>query len=94
MIYWPTKGPSDQIDYGMDWGPTLSRLDDPTISVSNWTLVSGDVTIGVAGIAADGRSTEVRISGGTDATEAVVRNTVTLSDGQVLHEEALVKVRA
>lgn len=94
MIYWPTKAPSDQIDYGMDWGPTLSRMGNPTITVSTWALVSGDVAIGASTIDGDGRGTEVRITGGTDATDAVVRNTVTLSDGQVLHEEAYLKIRA
>lgn len=94
MIYWPTKGPSDVIDYGMNWAPTLARLGDPTITVSTWTLVSGNVVIGPDSIDADSRGTEVRISAGTDGTDAVLRNTVTLSDGQVLHEEAFVKVRA
>lgn len=93
MIYWPTKAPAEIIDYGMDWGPTLSRLNDPTISESAWALVSGDVVIGVSSIDANGRGTRVRISGGTDATAAVIRNTVTLSDGQVLTEEAYLKIR-
>jgi len=94
MIYWPTKGPSDVIDYGMDWGPTLSRIGNPTISNSVWALVSGDVTIGASSIDADGRGTEVRISAGTNGTDAVVRNTITTSDGQTVHEEAFVKIRA
>lgn len=94
MIYWPTKDPAATIDYGMDWGPTLSRLDDPTISSSTWNLISGDVVPGSDSVDADGRGTQVRISGGTDGTDAIVQNVVTLSDGQILEEEAYIKVRS
>jgi hypothetical protein len=94
MIYWPTKAPGDSIDYGMDWGPTLSKLGDPSITLSAWAVVSGDVTIPANTIAAGSRGTVARVAGGTDGTEAIVRNTVTLSDGQILHEEAFIKIRA
>lgn len=94
MIYWPTKAPGDSIDYGMDWGPTLSKLGDPTITLSVWAVVSGDVTLPVHTINAGGRETVVRVAGGTDGSEAIVRNTVTLSDGQTIHEEAFLKIRA
>lgn len=94
MIYWPTKTPGAAIDYGADWGPTLSKLGDPTIVSSVWSLISGDVTIGVSGISGGAQETLVRISGGTDGTEAIVKNTVTLSDGQILDEKAFLKIRA
>lgn len=94
MIYWPTKAPSDTIDYGLDWGPTLSKLDDPTIVGSEWTIVSGNVTVPSNTIAAGSRGTVARVAGGTDGTEAILRNSVTLSDGQVIHEEAFLKIRA
>lgn len=92
MIYWPTKTPAAVIDYGMDWGPTLSRLSDPSISNSVWAIVSGDVTLGISSI--NGVETGVRVSGGTDGTDAVVQNTITLSDGEILTEKAYLKVRA
>lgn len=94
MIYWPTKAPGDSIDYGMDWGPTLSKMGDPTIVSSAWTVVSGSVTLPVAAIQAGSRGTLVRVAGGTDGSEAIVRNTITLSDGEVIHEEAFLKIRA
>ena len=92
MIYWPTKAPAEIVDYGANWAPTLSRLGDPTITDSTWELVSGDAVIGLDTVAADGRSTAVRISGGTDGVDSVFRNTVTLSDGQVLNTEAYLQV--
>jgi hypothetical protein len=94
MIYWPTKAPSDSIDYGMDWGPTLSKMGDPTIVTSNWAVVSGTVTLPAKAIAAGSRETLVRVAGGTDGTEAIVKNTVTLSDGQIIHEDAFLKIKA
>ena len=93
VIYWPTKLAAETVDYGADWAPTLSRVGDETITDSAWALISGDVTVGVDAIDADARGTSVRISGGTANTAAVVRNTVTLSDGQVLTTDAHLKVR-
>lgn len=94
MIYWPTKTPAAIIDYGADWAPTLSRLGDPTITNSVWAVLSGDVTITTQSIDADSRGTGVGVSGGTDGTDSILENTVTLSDGEVLTEKAYLKVRA
>lgn len=96
MIYWPTKGPADSIDFGAGWGTFLSLLGDPppTIIASDWTVISGDVTIDAQVIDSDGRGTEVRVVGGTDGTEYILRNQVTLSDGQSFHERAFGKIRA
>lgn len=95
MIYWPTKSPTEVIDYGMNWAPTLSLLTgSPTIVSQTWTIVSGNVTLGAQSIDADGKGTNVRVSAGTDGTEAIVKNTVTLSDGQIIDENAFVKIRA
>lgn len=94
MIYWPTKAPSDEIDYGMGWGPTLGELGDPppTIISATWTVREGNVTIGANVVDADGRGTVVRVVGGSANTEAILRCVVTLSDGQVLHEDAFIKI--
>lgn len=98
MIYWPTKAPSDEIDYGMAWGPTLGELGDPPPTIieigTSWQVVSGDVDILASVINADGQGTVVRLGGGTDGSEAILRNIIKLSDGQSLHEEAFIKVRA
>jgi hypothetical protein len=94
MIYWPTKTPATVLDYGADWAPTLSRLGDPTITASVWTLLSGDAIKGADAIDAGARSTTVRVSGGTDGVDSVFKNTVTLSNGEVLETKALLKVRA
>lgn len=101
MIYWPDKGPADVTDFGMSWGPFLSKLDEdnpPTILTtpggSTWSVISGDVSILANVVDGDARGTEVRISGGTAGTEYIVRNQVTLSDGQSFHEDAFGKIRA
>lgn len=94
MIYWPTKTPATEIDYGMDWAPTLSLLGDPTITFSTWAVLSGDVTTSATGIDPDGKGTGVRVSNGTSGTDAILENTVTLSDGEILTEKAYLKIRA
>lgn len=99
MIYWPSKAPADAIDFGMAWGPFLSELGTPPPTIlstpggSVWTVRSGDVNIVASVVDADGRGTEVRLTGGTDGTEAILRNQVTLSDGQSFHEDAFIKIR-
>jgi hypothetical protein len=92
VIYWPTKTPDAEIDYGADWAPTLSRVGDATIADSDWTRLSGDAVIGVASFT--DTETSVRISAGTDGIDSIFENTVTLSDGQILTEKAYLKVRA
>lgn len=99
MIYWPNKGPADAIDFGMAWGPFLSKLGTPPPTIlstpggSVWSVISGDVGIQAAVVDDDGRGTEVRITGGTLGTEYIVRNQVILSDGQSFHEDAFGKVK-
>lgn len=100
MIYWPTKGPLDAVDFGASWGPFLSELSDPPPEIlstpggSVWTVRSGDVSILASVVDDDGRGTEVRVSGGTPGTEYILRNQVVLSDGQSFHEDAFGKVSA
>jgi len=96
IVYWPDKDPSAELDYGMSWGPTLGQLGDPppTIISSNWLVVSGNVTIGANVVDSDGRGTVVRVVGGSDGTEAMLKNIVTLSDGQVIPAYAHVNIRS
>lgn len=95
MIYWASKAPADIVDYGASWGPFLSKLSDPppTIASSVWSVLEGDVTIQAQVIDPDLRGGEVRIAGGTDGSEAIVRQQVTLSDGQSFHEDAFLRIR-
>lgn len=100
MIYWPSKSPLDVVDFGASWGPFLSKLGDPPPTIlstpggSTWEVLEGDVTILASVVDNDGRGTEVRVSGGTAGTEYILRNQVTLSDGQSFHEDAFGRVRA
>ena len=94
MRYWPTKTP-DQVKFlGLDWGPTLSKLGDPTIIDSDWTTLHGDAQHTAGVIDEEGRRTVTQISGGTPGIITVFRNTVTLSDTQVLDEDVTIKCRA
>lgn len=94
MKYWPTKTPAQVKDLGLDWGPTLSKIADPTIVGSSWVKLRGTVTVQPVGAIIDGRKTGTRVTGGTAGDISVFRNTVELSDGQFLDEDVTIKVRA
>ena len=93
MIYWPRKTPGVNTDYSLNWGPTLARLNNPTITISTWSILRGDCTLGISSSDADGRGTQVRIGGGTEGSTCVIQNRITLSDGEILTGEALLEVK-
>jgi hypothetical protein len=93
MRYWPTKTAVEVRDAGLDWGPTLSKLGDPTIVASSWSKLHGTASVNLVG-AHDDRTTSTRVSGGTAGQETVFRNTVTLSNGNILTEDVFQRVRA
>lgn len=94
MHYWPNKTADEIIDVGLDWGPALSKLGDDTIVASTWTREAGSIVSSSPSIDADGRGTNVRISGGGLIGEVnTFRNDVTLSSGEVLQAWATTKIR-
>lgn len=93
MIYWPDKAPGDTLDLGADWSPTLSKLPgNQLITASTWELLAGDCATGGDNIGPEEVTTGLRVGGGSSGTVSIFRNYVTLSDGQVLHEDAMIKV--
>lgn len=98
------KQPGESRKYGGDWRPALARFSGVTISASTWSLVPGSdgaLTLGSTAINPAGDQTSVLVGGGTLGTVYTLKNTVTLSDGQVLYgygvlevasEEALLRV--
>lgn len=94
MKYWPSKTPAEVKDMGLDWGPTLSKLNDATIVQSTWTRLRGTVNVDAGAIEPGAKRTITRVYGGTAGDITVFRNTVTLSDNQILDEDVTIKVRA
>ena len=94
MKYWPTKTPTEIRDVGLDYGPTLSKLGDPTITASTWMKLHGSSSVVGTTIDDTGRQVGTRVYGGDPNSETVFRNTVTLSDGTVLTEDVFQRVRA
>jgi len=91
MQYWPSKIAAGAYDMGLDWAPALAELGDLTITGSTWSIISGDVVL--SNFSFTTTKTAVRVSAGTAGSEAVVRNLVTLSNGEKYHEDAFLKVR-
>jgi hypothetical protein len=92
MIYWPTKGAAAAHDYGLDWSPTLAKLGDLTIASSEWATLYGDAAVAGDGVDPDGKGTAARVLGGTAGQPTIFRNTVTLSDGQIIYEDVMVEI--
>lgn len=94
MIYWPTKTVAEVVDRGLDWSPALSELGDPLITDSAWEKLRGAADAAFGSVDADGKKVYTRVSGGEANAESVFRNTVTLSDGQVVQTDVFIKTRA
>lgn len=94
MKYWPTKTGAGVRDQGLDWRPMLSKLGDPTITLSSWTRLHGDAEIILSSIHDDERRTIARVSGGTVGVNTVFRNQVILSNGMILDEDVFQRIRA
>lgn len=94
MIYWPSKPAANVRPYGLDWGPLLSKLGNPSITASAWSVLSGTAGIANGTIDPDGQHVYTTVNGGTADKETVFRNTVTLSNGQVWSADIFLKVRA
>jgi hypothetical protein len=94
MKYWPTKTSAEVKDYGLNWGPTLSKFPGRSIVASEWTRLRGTAVAGSGSLDADGRHTYTRVLGGDPNTDSTFRNTVTLDDGSIFDEDVLIKTRA
>lgn len=94
MKYWPTKTVEAVHDRGLDWGPTLNRLGDPSIVNSVWTRLRGSANVISSSIDPDGRRVYARVSGGLADDNTVWRNAVTLDNAVVLTEDVYMKTRA
>lgn len=92
MKYWPTKTVAAVQDRGLNWLPTIELIDPLlTITVSVWEKLRGDAECTEGTF--DDTTTTTRVFGGTADQETVFRNTITLSDGQVLTEDCFLRVR-
>lgn len=92
MKYWPTKTPGAIRDLGLNWQPTLAKLGDLTIVDSSWEKLNGPGDCSGGDFTTT--RTVVRILGGEVGNPTVYRNTVTLSNGQIIDEDVMQKVRA
>lgn len=82
------KQPGESRKYGGDWRSALAKFPGVTISTSAWALVPGSdgaLTLGASAINSAGDQTSVLVGSGTAGTVYTLKNTVTLSDGQVLY---------
>lgn len=79
------KQPEESKYYSGDWRRKLAAFPGVTITQSVWAAIGGDgaLTIGSQAIDGTGTQTSALFSGGTAGVVYTIRNTVTLSDGQV-----------
>lgn len=79
------KDPGADRSFPLDWQDALAAAD--SISVSQWTVPPGLV---LEGSAISGKKTSVRLSGGTDNTDYLVVNRITLASGE--DEERTIRI--
>lgn len=89
------KQPDESRRYGGDWRARLDQWPGATIVTSVWALVAGSdgaLTISGSAINGDGTMTSALFAGGTAGTVYTVKNTVTLSDGQIWHGYGVLEI--
>jgi hypothetical protein len=89
MLIWPSKSPSEVVDYAMDWD---DRLGCDSISHATFSVSAG--TVEVESAENDERVSKVRVSGGTEGERAKILCQVTTMDGQQLQDTATFVVKA
>lgn len=75
------KSPTDVRPYRVDWGPFLVPLQDRVLT-SAWD--GGGLTVEAHGIEAGGLATFLWLSGGSEGTTYLVRNTVVTFEGRTV----------
>ena len=88
------KQPEETATYVGDWRRFLAAIGSVTIASSAWAVVGGDGMLAIAGsaIGPDLKQTSVTLSSGTAGQVYTLRNTVTLSDGQVRRRYGVLEV--
>lgn len=83
-------------DYGIDWSVYLADTPDVTIQASEWTIESelGSPDLEVDADSIDELKTLVRLSGGEPGREYLLKNRVTLSNGEQPEEPIKVRVKS
>lgn len=81
-----SKHPDEERTFAIDWS---THIGEATIDASAWDTDTG---IEAETDAFTDTRTTVRLSGGTSRTKYYVRNTITLSDGDVLVGEFAIQV--
>jgi hypothetical protein len=89
-LQFPVKDPDEVLDYTVDWS---ARLDDDTISTSDFTLTTA------AGVVIDSDSnttttTTVWLSGGTAGEQAEILNRITTAAGRTMDQTCRIKLKA
>ena len=92
MLVWPTKGPTETLDYDVDWS---DRLVGDSIQSSGWQIeqTDGALVMGAFPSTFDLQATKVWLSGGTVGQTYTLLNTITTLNGDTMVETVLINVR-
>ncbi len=84
----PKKDPGETLDYALDWSQAMENAD--AIATSTWSVESGGVSIPASTV--NGKTVTVWVSGGTTNVPAIVKNTVTTTQGRTFVERLKIPV--
>jgi hypothetical protein len=87
-LTWPPKDPDEVLDYQVDW---TDRLDEDTITSSDWTVPDG--------ITQDSESSStttatIWLSGGTLGDTYVLLNRVVTAGGRTMDQSVRLKIKS
>lgn len=88
-LEWPEKDPNEVLDYDIDWSARF--LSSEQISTSVWTLVEGDVVLGVEEYTTN--LTKVWLSAGSVGQICKIRNRVTTNQGRTMDQTVYVRIK-
>ena len=95
VLSWPTKDPSDVLDYEVDIAAAIAgNLGDGISGVSVTITPNAIGDLAVNNIATDGTTAVIWFSAGLAGTTYVVQMTISTNTGRVLHRAVLLPVQA
>lgn len=85
VFQWPSKDPEEFLDFDIDWTKPMSTRSDDYIVQSDWTLISGDPTLGTGQFAPSNSLTvtKVWLAAGSLGSQAVIKNVVRTFFGRI-----------
>jgi hypothetical protein len=89
-LSWPSKDPDEVLDYSIDWS---QRLDDDTITDSDWSISEGTGTLEIDSVSSGSQTSTVWLSAGSDGDRYTLVNRITTAAGRTMDQSVRIRIR-